>query len=181
MLENKENMCAFYASDYHFEMMILPYLDKKIEENNNIVIFTENNLKDTINVLVSKTNLKEEKKELQKEQKELQKDWDVIKESISFRKEEKKEKILNLDWKNNDLKKFENLKEYEKSPKETCVFIKGTENYIKNVRNNINTNSKENKLNIIDCYFVDDIDGNINKVAKNYKNILNTKGEAKIN
>ncbi len=153
MLENKENMCAFYASDYHFEMMILPYLDKKIEENNNIVIFTENNLKDTINVLVSKTNLKEEKKE----------------------------KILNLDWKNNDLKKFENLKEYEKSPKETCVFIKGTENYIKNVRNNINTNSKENKLNIIDCYFVDDIDGNINKVAKNYKNILNTKGEAKIN
>ena len=63
MLENKENMCAFYASDYHFEMMILPYLDKKIEENNNIVIFTENNLKDTINVLVSKTNLKEEKKE----------------------------------------------------------------------------------------------------------------------
>ncbi len=153
MLENKENMCAFYASDYHFEMMILPYLDKKIEENNNIVIFTENNLKDTINVLVSKTNLKEEKKE----------------------------KILNLDWKNNDLKKFENLKEYEKSTKETCVFIKGTENYIKNVRNNINTNSKENKLNIIDCYFVDDIDGNINKVAKNYKNILNTKGEAKIN
>lgn len=153
MLENKENMCAFYASDYHFEMMILPYLDKKIEENNNIVIFTENNLKDTINVLVSKTNLKEEKKE----------------------------KILNLDWKNNDLKKFENLKEYEKSPKETCVFIKGTENYIKNVRNNINTNSKENKLNIIDCYFVDDIDGNINKVAKNYRNILNTKGEAKIN
>ena len=153
MLENKENMCAFYASDYHFEMMILPYLDKKIEENNNIVIFTENNLKDTINVLVSKTNLKEEKKE----------------------------KILNLDWKNNDLKKFENLKEYEKSPKDTCVFIKGTENYIKNVRNNINTNSKENKLNIIDCYFVDDIDGNINKVAKNYKNILNTKGEAKIN
>ena len=152
-IKTKEKTCIFYASDYHFEMMILPYLDKKIEENNNIVIFTENNLKDTINVLVSKTNLKEEKKE----------------------------KILNLDWKNNDLKKFENLKEYEKSPKETCVFIKGTENYIKNVRNNINTNSKENKLNIIDCYFVDDIDGNINKVAKNYKNILNTKGEAKIN
>lgn len=153
MLENKENMCAFYASDYHFEMIILPYLDKKIEENNNIVIFTENNLNDTIDVLISKTNLKEEKKE----------------------------KILQLNWKNDDLKKFENLKEYEKDSKEICVFIKGTENYIKNVKNNISENSQKSKLKIIDCYSVDDIQGNINNVAKNYKNILNTMGESKIN
>lgn len=151
--ETKEKICAFYASDYHFEMIILPYLDKKIEENNNIVIFTENNLKDTIDVLISKTNLKEEKKE----------------------------KILQLNWKNDDLKKFENLKEYEKDSKEICVFIKGTENYIKNVKNNISENSQKSKLKIIDCYSVDDIQGNINNVVKNYKNILNTMGESKIN
>ena len=108
----EEKMCLFYASDYHFEMIILPYLNKKIEENNNVVIFTENNLKDTVNVLMSKMNFKEDRKN----------------------------KILKLDWENDDLEKFEKLKNYEKDSKDTVVFIKGTENYIKNVNNNINEN-----------------------------------------
>lgn len=60
--ETKEKICAFYASDYHFEMISLPYIEKNIEENKKIVILTENNLEETIKTLISKTNLKEEKK-----------------------------------------------------------------------------------------------------------------------
>ena len=61
-LKTKEKTCSIYASDYHFEMIILPYIEKNIEENKEIIIFTENNLEETINTLVSKTNLKDDKK-----------------------------------------------------------------------------------------------------------------------
>ena len=44
----KEKTCAFYASDYHFEMISLPFIEKNIEENKEIIILTENNLEDTI-------------------------------------------------------------------------------------------------------------------------------------
>lgn len=81
--KTKEKICAFYASDYHFEMITLPYINKNIDENNKIIIFTENNLENTINTLLSKINLKKEKKE----------------------------EIFNIDWNNNDLDKFKKIKE----------------------------------------------------------------------
>ena len=36
----KEKICAFYASDYHFEMISLPYINKRIENKDEIVILT---------------------------------------------------------------------------------------------------------------------------------------------
>ena len=60
--ETKEKICTFFASDYHFEMISLPYIDKNLEEDKEIIILTENNLEETINTLVSKTNLKDDKK-----------------------------------------------------------------------------------------------------------------------
>ena len=41
MLENKnskDKVCAFYASDYHFEMMTLPYISKKLDESKKVLI-----------------------------------------------------------------------------------------------------------------------------------------------
>ena len=66
--EKIEKTCCFYVSDFHLEMILVPYINNKIEEN--ITILTEKNLKDTVETLVSKMNLKDENKE----------------------------KILNLDW-----------------------------------------------------------------------------------
>ena len=65
VMENitKEKSCAFYASDYHFEMISLPYISKSMDENKEIIILTENDLKDTVNTLISKMNLDEIKKE----------------------------------------------------------------------------------------------------------------------
>ena len=52
--KTKEKTCAFYASDYHFEMISLPYINKKLDESKEVIVLTENNLKETIKTLVSK-------------------------------------------------------------------------------------------------------------------------------
>ncbi len=54
--ETKEKTCAFYASDYHFEMISLPYIEKNLEESKEILVLTENNLDDTIRNLISRIN-----------------------------------------------------------------------------------------------------------------------------
>ena len=105
----KEKDCAFYASDYHFEMISLPYISKSIDENKEVIILTENNLENTVNTLISKMNLKELKKD----------------------------KILNLDWKNNDLKKFKEISKRSKEDTNMVIFIKGKQNYIENINKNI--------------------------------------------
>lgn len=56
-----DKLCCFYVSDFHLEMILLPYINKKINEN--IIIKTDKNLRDTIETLISKMNLKEENKE----------------------------------------------------------------------------------------------------------------------
>ena len=81
MVANKEKTqkkCCFYVSDFHLEMTILPYINKKIEDNNNIVIITENKLEETIKILISRMNIKN------------------------------KNKILKLDWNNKNINLIQN-------------------------------------------------------------------------
>lgn len=60
--DNKiKKLCCFYVSDFHLEMILIPYINKKIEEN--IIIKTERNLRDTVEILVSKMNLNRKNKE----------------------------------------------------------------------------------------------------------------------
>ena len=62
LVENKiEKLCCFYVSDFHLEMILLPYINNKLDEN--IIIKTERDLKDTVETLVSKMNLNKENKE----------------------------------------------------------------------------------------------------------------------
>ena len=67
--ERLEKICCFYVSEFHLEMILVPYINKKIDEN--ITILTEKNLKETLEILISKMNLKEENKE-----KILKLEWD---------------------------------------------------------------------------------------------------------
>ena len=153
MQETKERICAFYASDYHFEMMSLPYINKKIENKEDIIILTENNLEETIQTFLSKTNLKEEKKK----------------------------QILALNWKNVNQEKFETMKEKIKQEKEITIFVKGQENYIQEINKNIEQlNLKKNKVKIIDCYALDEIGENMDEVMEGYDKILRTTGEKEI-
>jgi len=123
IVENRkiEKYCSFYVSDFHLEMILLPYINKKIENNENIKIVTERDLKQTVEVLISKMNLKKENKE-----KILNLDWnsnniEEMKENsniIIIGKEEyieeKNERIKNLDLNNitvTDCYNFEEVKE----------------------------------------------------------------------
>ncbi len=156
MLENKnskDKVCAFYASDYHFEMMTLPYISKKLDESKKVVILSENDLNDTINVLMERTNLKTDKKK----------------------------KILNLNWNNNDLEKFRMISENVKNQEETIIFVKGRENYINNVNKNIEK-WIENDVNskVINCYDIQEIGSEMNRIMENYGTILSTSGEKAI-
>ena len=120
--KTKEKTCAFYASDYHFEMISLPYINKKLDESKEVIVLTENNLKETIKKLVSKINLNEDKKV----------------------------DILKIDWENNDLNKFKKINEDIKSKKDMVIFVKGKENYIKNINENIERLILEKELEIGD-------------------------------
>ncbi len=148
--KTKEKICTFFASDYHFEMISLPYIDKNLEENKEIVILTENNLEETINTLLERMNFKEEKRN----------------------------KFLSIDWKNNDLEKFKCIKENLKKNKEMIIFIKGKENYIHNINGNIDKwINNSDKIKLIDCYDIEEIGSNIDKIICQYQKILNTSGE----
>lgn len=58
-----EKICSFYASDYHLEMIMIPYINRKIEEQANITIITEKSLRKTIETVISKVNLAEKRKQ----------------------------------------------------------------------------------------------------------------------
>lgn len=67
--EGIEKACCFYVSDFHLEMILMPYINERINEN--ITILSQKNLRETLEILTSKMNIKEEKK-----QKILQLKWE---------------------------------------------------------------------------------------------------------
>ena len=64
-----EKVYSSYVSEYHLEMILVPFINSKIEEKENVVIETEYDMNETLNTLLSKLNLKEE-------------NWDGIKKKI---------------------------------------------------------------------------------------------------
>lgn len=149
----KEKICAFYASDYHFEMISLPYIEKKMQNKDEIVILTENNLEETMKTLLDKTNLEEHKRK----------------------------KILKIDWKNNDLEKLKTIKTKIDEEKNMIIFIKGNEKYIRNTNQDIDKwIQKENHVKIIDCYNIEEVGENLDQVMEQYHKILKITGEKEI-
>lgn len=130
-----EKMCSFYVSDFHLEMILVPYLNQKIDNKEEIKILTEKNLQDSVNVLLSRINMSEDKK-----QKILNLGWNKDENTLT-----KKSNFIiigsekYIQEKNNEIKQM-NL------PNLTIVDcydfeeIKDNLNYIKsNYKNNLNT------------------------------------------
>lgn len=148
----KEKICAFYASDYHFEMMSLPYIDKNMGQD-EIIILTENNLEETVKNVLEKINLQENKKE----------------------------QILNLNWKNNQQEKLENIKKKIENKKDVIIFIKGKQSYIQKTNQEIKPwIAEEQGIKIIDCYEIEEVGEQIDKIMKPYHKVLKTTGEKEI-
>ena len=59
-----KKLCCFYASEYHLEMILLPYIKNNLK-NSNFTIFTQKDLSKSINLLLERINLKKEEKDLE--------------------------------------------------------------------------------------------------------------------
>ena len=149
---SNKKMCALYVSDYHFEMISLPYIIENLENKRKVVILTQNNLEKSIKTVVSKMILKEEKKN----------------------------EILKIDWNKKGLDKIEKVKT-EINNEEMLIFIKGKEKYINKVNKKLEKILENNsKVEIVDCYDVGEIEENMQMIVEQYKNILNTQGKKEI-
>jgi len=159
---NVKKVCGFYISNMHLATMILPYTSKQIEEGIKFATLLEYNLKQNIELILSRLTLKEEAKQ----------------------------EIMKINWGNNpckyaDIEKF--LKSEIKKSKEITILISGSENYINNVNENINMFISKNYkklegkyIKFINCYEVSEFNNNIKEILDLHDSIINTSGEHKI-
>lgn len=103
--EKVEKICSFYVSDWHLVTMLLPYINKKIEEKSKITTILEKDIESNIETLVEKLNLK------------------------------KSEKILEINWKKQEVKKYSKLaqilsKQIDYNVTENIILVNGTKEYI---------------------------------------------------
>ena len=158
--EKVEKICSFYVSDWHLVTMLLPYINKKIEEKSKITTILEKDIESNIETLVEKLNLK------------------------------KSEKILEINWKKQEVKKYSKLaqilsKQIDNNVTENIILVNGTKEYIDKVNKNLNkyiSNLKENKtkIKIINFYEVLEFNYNITEILDEHDKILNTSGEKEI-
>lgn len=148
--ENEEKLCSFYASDFHLEMIVLPYINKKLEENKKVVILTEENLKDSATILINKINLEEKRKR----------------------------KLLEINWENNYNEKIEYL--CKCTNKELCIIVAGKEEYMKKINNILENMMSKNQVDIVNCFKIDDIKNHMQYIIAKHSKVLNTSGIQKI-
>ena len=122
--------CLFYASDFHLEMILLPYIKKNIYKD-KFLIFTQENLSESMKILLNRTNLDG--------------------------KESLEEKDLN----------------------NYTIIINGNNEYISEINDKINKINPD-KINIIDCYSINDKNIEPQRIKEKYDDILNTRGYKKI-
>ena len=151
-VKKHERICSFYVSDYHFEMITLPYIENEIKQNHNVVILTENDLNETIKKVLK---------------------------NVSLSKKDK-EKIFALDWCVNDLCKLDSIRKNMSENLETTVFIKGGKNYIQKMNSYIQENVGSKNIKSIDCYCIDDVENQMKDLVCQYEGVLNTAGKIKL-
>lgn len=108
-----DKICLFCANDYHLEMILLPYIKERLN-NSEFIIFTENNLEETIDVLLTKIILNQEIKE----------------------------KIRSIGWQNK--RNTEDLKKYIKKNRKTNIIINGSKEYIREINHKIKNTLNNN-------------------------------------
>ena len=151
-----KKICNFYASDWHFAVMLLPYINRQINEGIKITTVFEKNMENNIEVLLGKLNLKN------------------------------KDEILQINWREkNDEEIKRNIEINLKDGEQNIFIINGNKDYIENMNSKIinyinERNSSNNLVKIIDCYEISDNKENVEEIIKNHDTILNTSGEQEI-
>ncbi len=155
--KNIEKLCSFYVSDWHLATMLLPYINRQVDENAKVITILEHDIQENIKTLVQKLNLKNEKE------------------------------ILEIRWTNINSKKYDDiqdlLKKEIKKTKENIILINGHRDYIE--KNNANVErwakkSESKKIKIINFFEVTEFNNNIMEILDAHDRILNTSGEREI-
>ena len=154
--DNIKKICNFYMSDWHFTVMLLPYINKEINMKTQIFTIIENDITQKVKTLVDKLNLKN------------------------------KDQILKINWKNADINNIiYQLENKLKNNDNNIVIINGTNNYIKEVNKKLeeviyNDKFLQKNIKIIDCYDFEENKEKINKIIEKYDSMVNTSGEIKV-
>lgn len=136
-IKTTNKICSFYVNDWHLSTMILPHINKSLEEKTKILTLLEKGIENNINELMSKMNLKQETRY----------------------------NIAKINWTTNHIYKYSQIeKTIQKEIKENEkveIFIKGSNEYIetmnKIVSKVINKNQrklKQKQVSTINCYEV---------------------------
>ena len=158
---NIEKICSFYVSDWHLVTMLLPYINKQINEKANIITVLENDIEENLKTLIQKLNLKNENK------------------------------ILSLNWKKGNGLKYSDvekeMKKLKTKEKLNVVFVNGNKKYIDITNKNIEKYLKDYRdkyreinIKIINCFEVSEFNINMQEILHNHDKILNTSGEKEI-
>lgn len=143
-------MCSFYVNDWHLTVMMLPYINGKLQENEKVTIISEENLQNNINTILERTNIKEEYKK----------------------------QIQTIGWEKTSKKEIKNkIQEQENG---NNIIIIGKEDYIENTNKIIENKVKTGEVNVIDCYEVMEFNNNMENILKSHEKIINTSGERSV-
>lgn len=150
-----KKLCCLYVSDWHLSVMLLPYINKQINEDVEITTIFKNDLEKNMKLLVEKLNLKNS------------------------------EKILNLDYGKKekiDYIEIDNILNKIINKKEIIIVVNGEKEEIEQINiyieEYLNKNDIQNKnIKIINCYEVVDIRSSMDDIILKYETILNTTGE----
>lgn len=157
MYANKsiKKVCSFCVSDLHLITMLLPYLNKGINEKEKFVTILENDLTEQVELVLSRLTLNNEDKNY----------------------------LLNINWNCNTLNNEKIRKEISKENRVNFI-INGTKEYIEDINSKLSellSNMEiENSVKIINCYDITKLDDDIKEILKTHDMILNTSGEKEI-
>ena len=150
-----QKMCGFYVSNIHLITMLLPFIKEQFKKEVKIETFFEENMNDSVNKML--LNL--------------------------ITNENNKENILNINWKNTDIKKYINiektLKEIINPYKENIIIISGNRQYINETNKILSNFLKRNiyeKITVINFYKVLEFEDNIREILDIHDYIINTSG-----
>lgn len=61
--ETKQKLCSLYVNDMHLIVMLIPYIEKELENGNKITTILEDDLDKEVKTLMEKVNISKRKKE----------------------------------------------------------------------------------------------------------------------
>ena len=122
--KNVKNMCNFYASESHLALMLLPYLSKQMEKGVYFETILKENIVENIEEVISKLNLKQEIKD----------------------------KMLNINWKTNEITGYKEIEDFMNNlinkEKEISIILNGSIKQVEQMNEMINIWISKNMNNL---------------------------------